>query len=207
LLDWYEVQIGRSEVELHLNREATPQLIADLDFDLAVLATGSVPLVPPIPGIDLEMVSTCCEVLSGKKEVGEKVLIVGGGLEGCETAVWLSQKGKKVRIIELLDTVAANIHQANRQMLLDMMDDWKLEIMLQGQITRVEKNGVRLAHRGEDRFLECQSLILAAGLTPLRSLGDALRKTGKPFYEVGDCQCPRNVHYAVLDGFNVGYSL
>jgi 2-enoate reductase len=207
LLDWYEGQIARSRIELHLNCEVTEQLIADLDFDLAVLATGSVPLIPDIPGIKEEIVVSCCQVLSGKKEVGERVLIVGGGMEGCETAVWLSQKGKEVRIIELLDAIATNVHQANRQMLLDMMDDLKLEIILKGKITQVNKNGVSLVHEGKNRFLECHSLILAAGLTPVRSLTNALKKKGKPFYEVGDCQSPRNVHYAILDGFNVAYSI
>jgi NADH dehydrogenase FAD-containing subunit len=128
-------------------------------------------------------------------------------MEGCETAVWLSQKGKKVRIIESLDTIATNVHQANRQMLLDMMDDLKVEIILKGKITQVNKSGVSLVHEGENRFLECHSLVLAAGLTPLRSLSEALKEKGKPFYEVGDCQSPRNIHYAILDGFNVGYSI
>lgn len=207
LLDWYQRKIARGGIELHLRREVTPQLIADLDFDLAVLATGSIPLVPEIPGIQEEMVVSCCQVLSGKKEVGEKVLIVGGGREGCETAVWLRQKGKEVRIIELLDTIAPNLHLANRQMLLDMMEDLQVEVVLKGRITQVNKNGVSLVHEGENRFLECHNLVLAAGLTPLRSLLEALKGKGKPFYEVGDCQSPRNVHYAILDGFNVGYSI
>ena len=55
-LDWYELQIDRSGINLHLSHEVTSKLIADLDFDLAVLATGSVPLVPEIPGIKKEMV-------------------------------------------------------------------------------------------------------------------------------------------------------
>ena len=207
LLDWYKRQIDRSGIKLHLNCEVTPELIANMDFDLAILATGSIPLVPEIPGIKEEMVASCCEVLSGEREVGKKVLILGGGMEGCETAVWLSQKGKKVRIIELLDAITTNIHQSNRQMLLDMIDDLKLEIILKGKITQVNKNGVSLMHEGENRFLECHSLVLAAGLTPLRFLTEALKEKGKPFYEVGDCQSPRNVHYAILDGFNVGYSI
>jgi len=208
LLDWYNEQVDRSGIEVHLNREVTPQLIAETDFDLAVLATGSDPLVPDIPGVNNEgMVVSCCQVLSGKKDVGEKVLMVGGGLEGCETAVWLSQKGKQVRIVELLDGVAMNVHQANRQMLLDMMDDLKLDVILKGEITRVNRNGVTLMHEGKIRFLECDSLVLAAGLKPVRSLSEFLKEKGKPFYEIGDCQSPRNVHYAILDGFNVGYSI
>jgi 2-enoate reductase len=207
LLEWYEGQIGRSRIEFHLDCEVTPQLIADLDFDLAVLATGSVPLVPKIPGIKEELVVSCGHVLSGKKEVGKEVLILGGDLEGCETAVWLSQRGKTVRIIDLLDTIATNIHLANRQMLMDMMEESKVEIILKGQITQVNRNGISLVHEGENRFLECHSLVLAAGMTPLRSLSEALKEKGKPFYEVGDCQSPRNVHYAILDGFNVGYSI
>ena len=173
------MQIGRSGVKLHLGREVTPKLIADLDFDLAVMATGSVPFVPEIPGIKEEMVVSCSQVLSGKKEVGGKVLIMGGGMEGCETAVWLSQKGKNVRIVELLDSIATNIHQANRQMLLDMMDDLNIEIIQKGKIIKVNKNGVSLMHETKSRFLECDFLILAAGLTPFRSLSGPLKEKGK----------------------------
>ena len=207
LLEWYERQMAQSGIELRLKCEVTPEFIRNTDFDVAVLATGSVPLVPKIPGIKEELVVSCGQVLSGKKEVGEEVLILGGDLEACETAVWLSQKGKKVRIIELLDTIATNIHLANGQMLIDMMEESEVEIILKGQITQVNKNGVSLVQEGENRFLEGHSLVLAAGLTPLRSLSEALKEKGKPFYEVGDCQSPRNVHYAILDGFNVGYSI
>jgi 2-enoate reductase len=207
LLDWYEGQIGRSGIECHLNCMVTPQLIAELDFDSAILATGSVPLVPKILGLKEESAASCDQVLSGKKGVGEEVLILGGTLEGCETAVWLSQKGKKVKIIELLDTIVANIHLANRQMLIDMMEESKVEIILKSQITQVNENGISLVQEGKNRFLECHSLVLAAGMTPLRSLSEALKEKGKPFYEVGDCQSPRNIHYAILDGFNVGYSI
>jgi len=83
----------------------------------------------------------------------------------------------------------------------------KVEIILKGKITQVNENGVSMFHEGENRFLECHSLVLAAALTPVRSLTNALKEKGKPFYAVGDCQSPRNVHYAILDGFNVGYSI
>jgi hypothetical protein len=89
-------------------------------------------------------------------------------------------------------------------MLIDMMEELKVEVILKGEIIEVNKNGVSLVHEGENRFLEGHSLV-AAGRTPLRSLSQALKEKGKPFYEVGDCQSPRNVHYAILDGFNVGY--
>ena len=206
LLNWYERQIDHSAgIELHLNSEVTPELISNLDFDLAVLATGSAPLIPEIPGIRGEMVASCCQVLTGKREVGQNVIIVGGGMEGCETAVWLSQKKKAVRIVEILDTIATGVHQANRQMLLDMIDDSKVEVILNGRVTDVMRGGVNISHRGINRLVECDNLVLAAGLSPVRTLSESLRKEGKVFYEIGDCQSPRNIHYAILDGFNVGY--
>ncbi|HSR11102.1 MAG TPA: FAD-dependent oxidoreductase [Thermodesulfobacteriota bacterium] len=204
LLTWYRREIERLPIEVHLNREATPQIIAEADYDAAVLAAGAVPAAPDIPGIDQEHVATWRDVLSGKRNTGEEILVLGGGVEGCETAVWLGRKGKKVRIVEPLDAIASNIHPSNRQMLMDMMEDLGVEVILKGEIARVDKDAVTILHQGETRRLDCRSLVLASGLTPVRSLWRYLNEKGTPFHVVGDCQSPRGVHYAILDGFNVG---
>lgn len=208
LLNWYERQIIKLGIEIHVNTEVTPNLIPGLDFDAVVLATGSVPSVPSIPGMERSSVTNCCEVLSGKKEVGHRVVLLGGGLEGCETAIWLAQKGKSVCIVEMLDDVATGIHSANRQMLLDMMEDLSIRILRERTICEVFDNGISFVDKSLNKqFMECNDLILGVGLKPVRELYKTLRNEVQVFYEIGDCKIPRNLHYAILEGFNVGYSI
>jgi 2-enoate reductase len=208
LLNWYERQIIKLGIEIHVNTEVTPNLIPGLDFDAVVLATGSVPSVPSIPGMERSSVTNCCEVLSGKKEVGHRVVLLGGGLEGCETAIWLAQKGKFVCIVEMLDDVATGIHSANRQMLLDMMEDLSIRILRERTICEVFDNGISFVDKSLNKqFMECNDLILGVGLKPVRELYKTLRNEVQVFYEIGDCKIPRNLHYAILEGFNVGYSI
>lgn len=208
LLSWYERQMNRLRIDIRIHSEVTPSMINDVDFDVAVLATGSVPHVPAIPGIEKPLVTNCCDVLSGKEEVGDRVVILGGGLEGCETTVWLAQKGKSVWVVETLDTVAVDIHSANRQMLLDMMEDLDVHILTESSIAEVLDDGVVLSGKAASRdFLACENLIVGVGLKPVRDLCEPLRGDLRSFYEVGDCRAPRNLHHAILEGFTVGYSL
>jgi 2-enoate reductase len=208
LLDWYERQMNRLRIEIRIHSEITPSMITDVDFDVAILATGSVPYVPTIPGIGKPLVTNCCDVLSGKEEVGDRVVILGGGLEGCETAVWLAQKGRSVWVVETLDAVAVDIHSANREMLLDMMEDLDVQILTESTVDEVLDDGVVLSGKAASSdFLTCENLILGIGLKPVRDLCKTLRDDLRSFYEVGDCRTPRNLHHAILEGFTVGYSL
>jgi len=206
LLEWYERQMERSGIEVHLKKEVTPFHINTLEFDAVVLATGSAPYLPSIPGIQKPLVTNCPEVLSGKKRVGKRVVILGGGLEGCETAVWLAQEGRSVCVVEMVDAVATDIHSANRQMLLDMIEDLNIEILTESNIAEVRDDGVLLLDKALNRdFLACDHLIVGVGLKPVRDLYEALRRDVRVFYEVGDCRVARNLHYAILEGFTVGY--
>ena len=206
LLTWYERQMGRLKIEVTMNREVTPAAVKGLDYDVAILATGSMPYFPDIPGIEKPSVTTCCEVLSGEKEVGKNVVILGGGREGCETAVWLAQKGKTIRVIETLEDVATELHLPNRQMLLDMMEDGGIEILTESTVAEVLDDGIVLSEKtSEGKFVACEHVIVAVGLKPARDLYDTLNREGRAFYAVGDCKEARNLHYAILEGFTVGH--
>jgi 2-enoate reductase len=206
LLGWYERQMKQLEIEVHMKTEVTAPMVKDADCDLTILATGSMPYFPDIPGIQKPSVTTCCEVLSGEKEVGKNVVILGGGLEGCETAVWLAQKGKSVCVVEVLEDVATDLHLPNREMLLDMMEDGGIEILTESTVAEVVDDGVVLSEKAsEGKFVACENVIVGVGLKSVRDLYDTLNREGRAFYEVGDCKEARNLHYAILEGFTVGY--
>lgn len=208
LLEWYERQMDPERLQIHLNREVTPSLIRQLDFDVSIMATGSQPHLPGIPGIRREGVATCSDVLLGKRRPGENVMIIGAGLEGCETAVWLAHGGKSVFVVEKLDHILTQVHFSNRQMLLDMLQDCRIKIATGSEILEVMEGGVRLKEKDrKEAFVPCDTLISAAGLKPVRGLHESLIHDQRPFYQIGDCKEPRNIHHAVLEGFHVGHAL
>jgi len=108
----------------------------------------------------------------------------------------------------MVDAVATDIHSANRQMLLDMIEDLNIKIRTESNIVEVRDDGVVLLDKALNRdFLACDNLIVGVGLKPIRDLYEALRSDVRVFYEVGDCRAARNLHYAILEGLTVGYHI
>ena len=83
-------------LKIRLGVEGTEELIRMENPDITILATGSKPILQDFPGIYKDKVATAPDILLGRKKVGQKVVVVGGGLIGCETALWLVKQGKKV---------------------------------------------------------------------------------------------------------------
>ena len=101
-------------VEIRLNTTVTPEYIAAEKPDALILAVGSTPIVPPLPGIDGDNVVVVNDYYLHKDKVGDTVVVLGGGLAGCECAVHLGQEGKKVHLVEMRDTLAPDCNIRNR---------------------------------------------------------------------------------------------
>jgi 2-enoate reductase len=102
LLDWYKNELEKLDIEIKMGAEASPELVAKASPDAVIVATGSSPIIPGIFGIDKPCVITCIDLMLGKKEAGDKVVVIGGGMIGCETAVWLAEQGKQVTVVEMM---------------------------------------------------------------------------------------------------------
>ncbi len=124
LLDWYQYQLAKLGVEVKPGMEVTEALISRYNPDVVIAATGSVPIIPAIPGVDQPNVITCIDWLLDKKTAGNNVAVIGGGLVGCETALWLAKKGHQVTVLEMLPelmTGSLPVPQMNRMMLMDLL--------------------------------------------------------------------------------------
>lgn len=208
LLDWYTTQVEMLGVKIKLKVEATPELVKEEKADKVIIATGSTPIVPDIPGIDKPIVSTCIDLLTGKRKAGKSVVVIGGGLVGCETALWLTSEGKRVTIVEVLPELATGIFKANRAMLLDMLAANKVEAMTDTCVEEITADGVNVMDRNSRRkTIMCDTVALAAGLKPNRELYEFLRGDVPEIYIVGDCKEPRKIRHAIWDAFHVAYRL
>ena len=208
LCDWYRTQLDRLGVLVILNTGVAAERVEAEAPDAVILATGSRPVIPKIPGLDREAFISCIDVLLGRKATGKKVLVVGGGLVGCETALWLSRQGKSVTIAEILPQVDTGAFAANEMMLLDMLTVQGVEILTGTTLKEVGDPGtVILTGAGEGEPFKCDSVIFATGLEADRDLYDLLKDLVAEIYIVGDGQRPRKIQEAIWDAFFVGLTI
>ncbi len=200
-------QVAALGVDVRLNCRVTPELVAGLAPDAVVLASGARPLVPPIPGADSHAV-TAWDVLAGRAQVGRRVVIVGGGDVGCETAEHLAAQGCEVTILEMLAEVAPQLARWTRRMLLERLKAAKVEILLQARVLAIEPRRVvydRLGVKGEMAPLD--GVVLASGARAENGLAAALTATGVALHTIGDAVRPGTLADAIRAGFEIGFAL
>ncbi len=210
LLDWYRRELGRSKVTVKLGIAASAETVKNEKADVVFVATGSAACVPDIRGIEQSAVANAIDLLLGKKKAGSKVVVVGGGLTGCETALWLAQQGKKVSIVEMLPEMATGVVYAYRSMLLDLLAFHGVSLLNNSSVLEFGRGVASVIDREFRRKdLECDTLVLAAGLKADRGVYDALSHDPDipEIYAIGDCRQPAKILDAIWDGFNVGCAI
>ncbi|HOP10686.1 MAG TPA: FAD-dependent oxidoreductase [Oscillospiraceae bacterium] len=208
LLDWYINQMKLLKVDIRMNTAATEETVKTEHPDVVVVATGSNEVIPNIPGIDRPNVFSATEVLNGTKKAGNKVVVVGGGLVGCETALWLSNEGKDVTIVEMLDDIVKSgspVPHMNRIMLIDLIKQAKIQVITKNSLLEVKENGVTVIDRKFKRCeLPCDSVIIAVGFKSDNGLFKDLNGKYPELYIVGDAFCANNIQNAVWTANEVG---
>jgi 2-enoate reductase len=210
LLNWYKNQLEKLGVELKLETEVSAELVAGESPDVVIIATGSKPVIPDISGMDKASVFTCIDLMLGRKKAGKAVVVVGGGLIGCETALWLAKEGKQVTIIEILPelmTGSTPVAPMNRQMLLDLLVLNKVKVLTSARIREITAEGIIVSGGDIKKTLKADTIVLAAGLKSYDTLVRELTGRFSRVYAIGDCQESRNIMGAIWDGFEVGRTI
>lgn len=207
LLEWDLNQLKKLPVTIELKREATPVMVASFAPDVVIVATGSTPLTPDIPGLEENKTSkvvTALDVLEGKKEVGEWVVVLGGELVGCETAEYLADRGKKVIITRRSDLMAVDVPGCTRTLLLRRLEEKGVIMMPRVNYEEITQAGL-VVSSGESRrtLLKADSIVLAVGASPNNYLYHQLKGRVSECYAVGDCVSPRHLLEAIEEGADV----
>ncbi|MDI6875108.1 MAG: FAD-dependent oxidoreductase [Actinomycetota bacterium] len=188
LLNHLSAQLERVGVEVRLNTEVTPELVKKEAPDAVVVATGAVPDRPDIRGIEGANIRYAADVLTGKAEVGDKVVVLGGGDVGLETALHLAETGKTVKVVEKEAQAVPDMNTVNRLYLLWMAENLGVEILTGTEVVEIEPGKVTVSVSGESRELEADVVVVATGYLPHRSLAEKLKRLPVKVYEVGDCR-------------------
>jgi len=207
LLEWYKSVVRDLDVDLRLGCPVTPDLVSHEEADVVVVATGAEAIIPNLPGIEKDSVMTATDILLGRRSSGEEVLVVGGGLIGCETAIWLAQQGKKVALAEMRGELMAGkpaVPHVNREMILDMLAFHKVEVMTGTSLAEVTDSGALFSGKSPQKaYLQADSIVLSVGLAPNQRLYKDIQEVESDLYLVGDAREPRNIMGAVWDSYEV----
>ena len=208
LAAWYGRELERLSVPVTLNHKVTAAEVLAGDYDAVIVATGSTPKVFSL-GDDAK-VHTAADVLNGKVTCGDKVTIVGGGLVGCETALWLAKQGKQVTIVEALGKLLAvngPLCHANSEMLEALIPYNNIQVVTNAKVQHFE-NGVLTAQTPEGECkLEADDVILCVGYKEEDSLYKELEFAVPELYCLGDARKVANIMYAIWDAFEVANHL
>ena len=207
LVVWQENQLRALGVDVHLNTALDAAAVAAGKPDALIVATGSLPVVPrSIDGIDGENVVLAQDVLMGKVETGRRVVVIGGGLVGAETADFLAHHGKEVSIIEMMDEIMRDGEPTPRAMLIDRLAKNGVNIYTETQVIAIESDAVVAERGGESVRLEgINTVIIAIGVRANKTLEESLvDKFSGELFVVGDAKKAKNGYLGIQEGFEAG---
>ncbi|RLG37751.1 MAG: hypothetical protein DRN91_04565 [Candidatus Alkanophagales archaeon] len=219
IIQYLTTQMKKLGIAVETGRKATAEEILKLmrgdGYDELVVAVGASPAIPEADGVAErlgESVFTAVDLLAGRvpdEKVGESVVVVGGGMVGCETAEFLAARGKKVTIVEMKKRIAEDIGPTTRWTVVKRLRETpNIQIVTSAKLESVTDRGVVVEANGgrEQREIEAATVVLAVGMRrneePQRSLHDKVK-----FVEVGDCVEPRKILEAIHEGWRVGCEL
>ena len=211
-LDWAErATMEAPGLEVRLSTEATSEAIKAERPDVLIVAVGSSPTMPALPGIDRENVVWASAAHLPDAQIGAEVVVVGAGLVGCETALDLAQKGTSVTLIDMVaaDRIALDVHPISRTALLDMLRSLSVEIKTETKLEAITASGVTVSYSDGSRAeIGCRSVVLAIGVTPRHESVRLFEDLCADVHVIGDCgRHGANLRVAITDGFNAAIDL
>lgn len=197
----------REGVEVVLNTTVTPELVENEAPDALIIALGSTPIVPPLPGMDGDNVVIVNDYYLKKDKVKDNVVVLGGGLAGCECAVHLGQDGKNVHIVEMRDSLAVDCNIRHRPILMKNVDQYTT-VHTNCQGLRITAEGLIVRNAaGEEELIPGETVICAVGQRPNRAGVEALRYSAPYVREIGDCSRVSNITNAVYQGYHAAMNI
>lgn len=209
---YLSTQVKKAQVKVELNKEATPELIEKEKPDVVIVATGGKPLTPAIPGVEGKKVVTANEVLEGKLAISRgKVLIIGGGMVGCEIADMLADTGYNqttgsvpVTIVEMLADIGLDVIPQTRMLLLPRLREKGVEVITSATVREFLEDGVIIIKDGQEETIRGMDfIILACGTESVDELSAKIKDKVPEVYVIGDAKAPRKALEAIAEAAEI----
>lgn len=230
---YFDKQLKKLGVRVSLGREVDSQLINQENPDVVVVATGADPFVPDLPGIKSSQVITSWEALDGDALVGRRVVVLGGGSVGCETAMYLAQKGaidtetfafltghgacdpqtaldltvkgiRDVSLIEMRSRIGQDLGKGNRWVFMGEIKRLGIKAITNAEVTAITDEGVMIKVGGQEQLIPADTVVVAVGSRSNNRLYMEIKDQVAETYLIGDAQKPARILDAIHNGFELG---
>ena len=203
LKDYLITQVDKSGAKVLLDTTVTPDFIKDGGYDAVILAVGSSPARPPIPGLDDPSVEHATTVYTKLDQVGKRVAVLGGGLVGCETGLFLADRGHQVTIIEMQSEIAPEANWMHKEGMMQAFAKAPITARTGLRVSRLEPGKGVYAVNGEgaEEFIPADTIVYAMGMRPNTQTVEALRDACLDTVCVGDCVRARKARQAMEEGY------
>lgn len=203
-MNWLIRQVNKRPITVKLGTKAVPETVAG--YDAVLVAIGAEPLILPVPGVQEAKVAI--ETLGHEEELGDSVILIGGGQVGCETALHYASLGKKVTVVEMQSELAPDASTTGRNELLTEIEKEKNFITLTGaKCVSVTATSVTYEKDGKQETITADSVVLSAGMKSKTQEADSFIGTAMDFAEIGDCVRARTVEYATKEAYYAAVNL
>jgi 2,4-dienoyl-CoA reductase-like NADH-dependent reductase (Old Yellow Enzyme family)/thioredoxin reductase len=199
------LQMGRmaekAGVVIKLDTPLTKEILNEIKPDEVVVATGSDPLVPKIPGVDKSNVMTAIDVIRGIKETGKSVVVIGGGLVGMETAEYLSARGKKVTIVEMLDEIGKDLNSLRKPFVFEALKKDNVEVYVSAVCREIKDQGIIIEQNGGLKEISgIDTIVIATGAKSNNNVTGMLKEMNYTYHVIGDAKNAGKALDAIWDG-------
>ncbi len=205
------VRCREAGVDIRLGVSVTPELVGELKPDAVIVATGSVPLVLPIPGLAGCGYVNAEDMLTGKYNVGKKVLIVGGGMVGAEAAEHLAERGHDCDIVEMKPVIGEDIMPEPRKYIMASLEQHRVGQFTNARVSEFFTDGVSYTSTLDGSTHELRgydSIVLAMGYRSNNTLSEELEKLVSQVIVIGEArQAPGNSMLATGDALNAALAI
>ncbi|OPJ62431.1 FAD-dependent oxidoreductase [Clostridium oryzae] len=208
LIKWYEATLDDLNVEVRFNVEVTADIVRNSGADAVIIATGSSPKIFDLG--DNRKVYTAEEILMKKADPGKDIVVVGGGLVGCELAIWLAENNKNVTIVELQNKLLAlnsPLCHANSEMLERLVPFNGVNVLTSSKVLNTTDKGVIIESIGETKEIKADSIVLAVGYNAEKTLYEELKYDIDDIHVIGDARKVSNIMYAIWDAYEVAANI
>lgn len=210
-LDWYKHELKEFRIKIKMKTEVDIKLIEKEKPDAIIIATGSSTLKIDFPGADKSSVTYAEEILENIRKSGHDVAVIGGGLVGCETALYLAKQGRKVIIVEALGGLMSGgkpVPHMNKIMLIDLLKFYKVDVILNSFLVEVT-DGAAIISEGpsKKRTIKADTIVLSVGYRPDDKLFRELNGKFKELYLIGDSREVANIMNAIWDAYDVARTI
>ncbi len=205
-VEWLSHQLEKQKVKVALNKEATLEAVLEEKPEVVLVATGSRPAIPDIPGVKGKNVFTMDDYLSGKAKLGNMVAVLGGGYAS-EIAVSIARGGKEVTLVsprgfDSLTDAPFLFDMVRSLMLMGFLSE--VNVVTDARFKEITKEGIKyLDASGSEQRVEADTVILATGRVPNRELYDSLLGRVPELYDIGDCWRPDKIGTAIHDASRI----